>query len=98
MTGRSHAIESGRFAEALADEDGRGQRGERVGDVGRSAAAERRGAADREDELVLGIGIELILGAEHEIVEALARGVFACSTMRKVSANVTAQSGVMNLL
>jgi len=52
------------------------------------AACHRGGAADREDELVLGIGIELILGADDEIVEASARAPFACSRMWKVSVNV----------
>jgi hypothetical protein len=40
---------------------------------GRSGAADRRRAAHREDELVLGVAIELILGADHEIVETRAR-------------------------
>jgi len=66
---------------------------------GESGAADRRRAAHREDELVLGVGVELILGADHQIVEAREPAlVFATSRIRNVSVKNTDQSLVTSLL
>jgi len=53
----------------------------------RLSRARGGGAADREDELVLGIGIELIRGADDDNCLDAYAGVraFACSMVWKVS-------------
>src|SRR5882724_6888977 len=75
VSGRNQVTQSGRSPKPLPILKGRRQCGEGRGDSGRSGAADRRRTAHREDELVLGVGIELTLGADHEIVEARARAL-----------------------